>query len=883
MLKKVLIGFLIFFVLLIGAVVAIPFVFKDQINAKIKEQINKELKANVDYTSYDLSIIKSFPDLYFTLNDLTVVGRNDFEGDTLANIKQIGFGLDLMKLVKKEGLEMKTIHIEKPQILAYSMVTSTGDTIANYDILPTSKEKEEDTTSLIDINVNEFTLSEGKLFYKDFVAQNEILINNLNLTAKADYIKDVADIETKLTIDELSFLSGTTQYLNKAKIDAFMDVEADLPNNTYTLKDNEIAINALKLYANGNVSLPDENTTSVDLKFSADKSNFKELLSLIPATYLKDYQNLKADGNFTFNGFAKGNITETETPAFDLNLGIENGKIQYPDLPSAIENINLSANVSNKTSNLDNTNVNVPNAKFSVVGQPIQMRLNAQHVLADPYVDLAVKGSLPLEKIPDFYPLEDVKTIKGNVDTDITFKGLLSAVEQEKYEEVDFTGLLDIKGLQYEAKDLPSAVNADAIHLNFTPKYADFTAKNTVLGSSDFNITGKLENIINYVLSDGMLTAKLDIVSNKINVDELLGSNTEETTETTGTEESGATKVPANLDVIASLKANQIDYDNIEMKNVNGSLLMKDEKLTLSNLNANLMGGTAKISGAYDTKNTNKPKLDLDWDINNFDIQQTFNHFNSVKAIAPLSKFLTGKFSTNMDLNTVLNEDMSLDLTALSGLGKITIPYATFVDMPLMNQISDVTKVSFLKNPELKNAWTVLKFREGRVDVEPFDVKMQDILMNIQGSNGFDQSIDYAIALTVPSDKFGGAATMANQFLAKQNIPLLNLSVPKSLTFHLGVTGDVTKPKVTIKKVTAEDGDKALQDQIKESIQNEIDKAKEQAKEQAQKELDKAKEQAQQEVDKAKEQVKENVQNEVDKAKENVKDRINKGLGGFGW
>ncbi|MEZ4916321.1 MAG: hypothetical protein R2836_04985, partial [Chitinophagales bacterium] len=523
MFKKILIGFLIFFVLLIGAVVAIPFVFKDQINAKIKEQINKELKADVDYTSYDLSIIKSFPDLYFTLNDLTVVGRNDFAGDTLANVKQIGFGLDLMKLIKKEGLEMKTIHLEKPQILAYSMITSTGDTIANYDILPTSEEKAEqdDTTSLIDINVNELTVSEGKLFYKDFVTQNEILINNLNLTAKADYIKDVADVETKLTIDELSFLSGTTQYLNKAKIDAFMDVEADLPNNTYTLKDNELTINALKLYANGNVSLPDENTTSVDLKFSADKSNFKELLSLIPAEYLKDYQNLKADGNFTFNGFAKGNITETETPAFDLNLSIENGKIQYPDLPSAIENINLSANVSNKTANLDNTNVNVPNAKFNVVGQPIQMRLNAQHVLADPYVDLAVKGSLPLEKVPDFYPLEDVKTIKGNVDADITFKGLLSAVEQEKYEDVDFTGLLDIKGLQYEAKDLPSAVNADEIHLNFTPKYADFTAKNTVLGASDFNITGKLENIINYVLSDGLLTANLDVVSNKINVDEL--------------------------------------------------------------------------------------------------------------------------------------------------------------------------------------------------------------------------------------------------------------------------------------------------------------------------------------------------------------------------
>lgn len=866
---------------------AVPFLFKDEINAKIKEQINKELKAVVNYTSYNLSIIKSFPDLYFTLNDLTIVGREDFQGDTLANVKQIGFGLDLMKLIKKEGLEMKTIHIEQPQILAYSMITSKGDTIANYDIFPTSEEKEEDTTSLIDINVNEFTINEGKLFYKDFVTQNEILIKNLNLFAKADYIKEIADVETNLTIDELSFLSGKTQYLNKAKIDAFMNVEADLPNNTYTLKDNELAINALKLYANGSISLPDENTTNVDLKFSADKSNFKELLSLIPAEYLKDYQNLKAEGNFTFNGFAKGNITEAETPAFDLNLGIENGKIQYPDLPSAIEKINLSANVSNKTSNLNNTNVNVPNATFNVVGQPIQLRLNAQHVLADPFVDLAVKGNLPLEKIPHFYPIEGIKTLKGTVNADITFKGLLSAVEQERYEDVDFTGILDIKNLHYDAKDLPMPVNAESINLNFTPRYADFTAKNTVLGSSDFNINGKLENIINYVLSDGMLNGKVDITSNKIVVGELLGDNTESTgsaeTNTNEAASTGATKVPSNLDLVASLKANQVLYDDIDMKNLNGSIAIKDEKLSLNNLNTNMMGGSAKISGAYDTKNTAQPKLDLVWDIQNFDIQQTFKQFNTVDALAPIGEYLKGTFSTDMDLSTLLNEDMSLNLSALSGLGKVTIPYASFADMPLFTKITEVTKVSFLKNPELKNVWTILKFEDGKVNVEPFDIKMQDIVMNLQGSNGFDKTIDYTIALTVPSDKFGGAATVANNFLSKQNIPLLNLSVPKSLTFHLGVVGDMTKPKVTIKKVTAGDSGSTVKDQIKESLQNELDKAKETAKEQAQQQLDKAKEQAQQEVDKAKEQVKENVQNEVDKAKENVKDRINKGLGGFGW
>ncbi|MCD8528921.1 MAG: AsmA family protein, partial [Chitinophagales bacterium] len=599
MFKKIAIGFFIFFVLLIGTAIAIPFLFKDKINALIKEQINKELLADVDYGSYDLSIIKSFPDLYFTLNDLQIVGRDEFAGDTLAKIEKIGFGMELMKFIRSEELLINAIDLVNPKVVAYTLVTEAGDTISNFDIMPPS-ESEEDTSSLIDITVNDVSIKDGNVLYKDFTNGMELLMKNLNMDANVDYKGNLADVLSKFTIDTISFNDGSMQYLNKTKIDANINATADLENNIYTLKENTIQLNALKIHADGLVSLPDENTTTVDLKFAADKSTFKELISLIPAYYMKDYKDLEANGQFDLSGFAKGNITETETPAFNINLSIADGSIKYPDLPSSVSKINLKANVKNTTSNIERTEIDIPAATFNVAGQDIAMRLNAKNALGDALVDLAVKGKLPLSKIPEFYPLEGVNKIDGMVDADFAFKGLLSQVENEKYDEIDFTGKLDITNLVLDAVDLPMAVKADKFLLNFTPQKAALTATNTVLGQSDFNITGNVENIINYVLADGMIKGNLAIQSNNINLDELLGSEESTSTETA----SEPTKVPDNVDFDIDLKANKVLYDGLELNNVAGDLTLADETATLKNLQANLLGGSAKIAGAYSTKNT---------------------------------------------------------------------------------------------------------------------------------------------------------------------------------------------------------------------------------------------------------------------------------------
>ena len=872
MLKKIIIALLVLIVLVIAGVAAVPTLFKDEINAKIKEQINLKVKADVDYSSYDLSIVRNFPDLFFTLNDLTVVGRNDFEGDTLADIEQLGIGLELMKFIRGEELLINSVYLYHPKVIAYQLLTENGDTLTNYDILPSTEEVAE--SDLIDITARDIQIEEGNIYFKDFISGTELIAKNLNLDAAIEYIDDLAELQAKTTISSLSFSDGKISYLNEVKLNAWIDLSADLTKDSFTLKDNQIALNALSISADGSVVLKDEETTQLDLSFSAEKSSFKELLSLIPPSYLKDYEDLEASGNFTLNGSAKGDLTAKRNPAFDLKLSIENGSVHYPDLPSSIEKIYLDVNLKNNSSQLEQMSVSIPKANFEVAGEPVEMSLYAQNALGDPKVDLKLKGNIDLSKVPDYYPLEGVRSIAGRMNANVSFKGLLSDVENENYENVDFAGDLKVDNFKYDSEDLPMPLEVENLAVEFTPKYAKLTAKQARIGESDFNIEGNVENLINYVLADGTAKGNLYIVSNSINLDQLMGDENQESSET-----STATKVPSNFDFTTSLKANKVYFDGLEMNNVDGGVQIRNETLVLDKLSANLLGGSAKINGSYSTKDTGKPALTFAYDIEKFDIKQTFEYFNAVKAIAPMAKYLTGNFSTDMSLNSFLNNDLSLDLAALNGLGEVRIPYATFNDLPIFQKVSEAIKLPAFDKPSLNNAWTVLKFEDGKVNVEPFQIKMKDIVMDVQGSNGFDQTIDYTMKLSVPSDKFGGAASLANDFLSKQKIPIFNLAVPQQLTFHLNVGGMLDNPTVSIIKVTADQADKGIKDQIKDNVKDQLDNAKEQAKE----EVEKVKEEIKGNFIGSKDKVKEDAKNEIDKAKEDLKENVKDKLKGFAW
>ncbi len=123
---KILIIIILFLIL---CIVVLPFFFKGKILEIAKEQINKNLNAKVEFTSLNLSFIRNFPNASVVLKNLSVVGIDDFESDTLMSLKSFDIRLDVISAIKMENINIKRILIDHPVVLA--MVLKDGK--ANWD------------------------------------------------------------------------------------------------------------------------------------------------------------------------------------------------------------------------------------------------------------------------------------------------------------------------------------------------------------------------------------------------------------------------------------------------------------------------------------------------------------------------------------------------------------------------------------------------------------------------------------------------------------------------------------------------------------------------------------------------------------------------------
>ena len=104
----------IFLLLLFIFLLAAPFLFKDKIISKIKEEANKNLHAKFNFSSLDLSLIRSFPNLSVNIENLSIINLIPFEDDTLVYAKNFGLTLDIMSVIRGTEIKIKKVSIDDP-------------------------------------------------------------------------------------------------------------------------------------------------------------------------------------------------------------------------------------------------------------------------------------------------------------------------------------------------------------------------------------------------------------------------------------------------------------------------------------------------------------------------------------------------------------------------------------------------------------------------------------------------------------------------------------------------------------------------------------------------------------------------------------------------
>ena len=218
----------------------------------------------------------------------------------------------------------------------------------------------------------------------------------------------------------------------------------------------------------------------------------------------------------------------------------------------------------------------------------------------------------------------------------------------------------------------------------------------------------------------------------------------------------------------------------------------------MSVLKLNILDGSVVIKGKYDTKKA-APFVDVIIDVKDIDLQNSYNTFDIIKTYVPIAAKCEGKVSMMVGFNAMLDNTMTPIYKSLNGTGFIKSSSVSIKGVNTLDKIAQATKLEKFKNVQLQNLNISFKLEQGRLNVEPFDIKIDQMSAKIEGYASVDQRINFIMDLTVPTKSMNAQASSFTNGLIMQSNSRSGgkMTLGEKVNFVLLVAGTTSAPEIT--------------------------------------------------------------------------------------
>jgi hypothetical protein len=820
-------------VLLAVAIVA-PMALRGKIAAIVKHEANELLQARLDFEKLDISLLRHLPHASLEIRGLTLVGVGRFEGDTIAAAERISVVVDLFSLFGDEGFEVTKIILASPELHARKL----ADGAVNWDVMKPAEEtpgEEEPAAaepSAFRLRIRDFRISDACIRYEDDSSRMRFYTEPLSLRLRGDMSAARTDLALKLDASRIRFVSGGVPLLSGAEAEVEATIAADLENNRFTFTDNTFRLNAIVLSLDGWAQLKENGAVAMDVSAGCGKVQFKDVLSLIPAFYTKEFRSLSASGELSLAVWAKGELAGSQLPAFGVKGEVHNGSFQYSSLPKAVTDIEIVAGVSNPGGTMNATVIDLSKCSLRMAGNSLAATFHAANIVSDPSFRASVAGKVDLGAVREVYPLDKEVDLGGIITADLKVSGRMSDIEKQRYERMAASGTFVVEQLDLTVPNLP-AVHLKRAAATITPRAMTLGELGVTVGRSDLSAKGQLAGYLGYLLRGDKLSGRLYVRSGLLDLNEIMAAMPASETEAPAAAEPiRAIEVPKNLDLSFNAELQKILFNKMTIDNLAGEMRVADGALSLDRLTMGLFGGKASASGRYSTAaDPARPALKLDLSLAGASFAQTFDELEMVRQLVPIFAETGGDYSLSLDMNAKLDSTMSPDLQSIDATGEIRSANIRVQNIAAFDALAKAINNDKLRRIEARDVAIRFAIRNGRIATQPFDLKLAGTDVNLSGSTGLDRTIDYTARVSMPASAAGGVLETLNVKIGGTfSSPKITLGVKEAAEEAIKNVVDQQIQKLTGSESLAEEVDKQ-----KENLRAEIDKQAENLREEARK------------------------------------------------
>jgi len=527
---------------------------------------------------------------------------------------------------------------------------------------------------------------------------NSMIPKELKTTAKG---RVDANVRTELTLSQVQNME-----LEKMRISGALELRnLDVVYDSISLKANRSTIE---------FSLPHSNPDERHLTFASGNITVDRL----EASMIDGFTARLAD---TYISFATSDVRDTtRIPAAELSFHSKTLSAEMDSMSVDVQNPNIHVSVAPQRRHAD------------------QIRFGLAFSSGNLHADLA-DDTVSADKI-------DMRaTVFHNPN------------EEEFFLKWMPRGFLILENGLVNTAVLPDPLQIPNIEMDFTPREFNIETASVVLGKSDFNLSGKLSNILSYFRGDGILEGRFTLASDFVDVNQLMALTSglgddeevvvvaETPSETSGF--SGPFMVPKGIDILLHTDIREALFQTNELSDISGDIRVADGILTMGELQMNMPGARVQLTAIYQSPRRNHLFAGVDFHLLDIEIEDLLNMIPDLDTIMPMLRSFHGRGEFHFVFETFLDSLYSPKFSTMFGAASVR---GTDLLVSESDELRSITRaLRFRRQDEIRIDSLTAEFTilRNEIRVYPFVLTADRYQVVIDGRHSLDMQMLYHFSI----------------------------------------------------------------------------------------------------------------------------------------
>lgn len=637
--------------------------------------------------------------------------------------------------------------------------------------------------------------------------QNNLKINKLpvEFKGKFDFLSNGYDMDFNIKSEDSKLNDFFTAmpphyvtWLDKTKVKGSTDLLLTLkgkyiasknqkPDLAFNMKIRDGFINyndapfpASNIYMNFDTRLPSLDTEKLQVNldsifFNVDRDYFKAIVKTVGLSKpnvnariqskidLKKMDRAMGLQNMDLRGILNIDIKangiydkkNNKIPVTNGQVSLITGYVKSVYYPNPIKDINVLATISDNAGTLQDLKVNIHKASFVFEEKPIYVKASLDNFENIKY-NIKAKGELNLARIYKVFSRKGLD-LEGYVYADVAFKGSQEDAMKGNYKNLENSGTLRLRNIRTTSEYLPKPFLINQGTFIFNQDKMNFHFFSATYGQSDFKMSGYLQNVIDYALTNkAVLKGNFVLRSDYINIDEFMSNANAPSTPVPNETEvkpevaSGVVVIPPNLNIQFDATAGKVNFEDLLLEKLNGNMYINNGQLMLKNSSFDIIGSTVKTDVVYASESPDKANFDFKIKAKDFDVKRAYKEVKLFREMASAAENAEGIISLDYKVAGKLDGNMQPIYPSLVGGGTLSVKNVKMKGFKMFGAVSKKTGKDAIRDPDLSKVDIKTTIKNNIINIERFKFKVAGFRPRIEGQTSFDGDLNIKMRLGLP-------------------------------------------------------------------------------------------------------------------------------------